>query len=172
MATVLFYMGRSRKELVPEPRLPGGAAEGVKLEDIHFTHEGTDQGVKWTLDAKEVRISEDRNQITFTDFMLTLEPQDRQVVHLEGKAGHYDKSAGQLLLSGELRGRTQDGYTIATERAVYNQNAGRLTTDEPVRITGPTFSVEGRGLAYDVATEVLEIKSEVKTQITGESWIS
>lgn len=172
VVTVLFYLGRSRKEVVGEPALPGVAAEGVKLENMHFTHESTGEGVRWTLDAQEVKISEDRHQISFTNFLLKLEPQNRQVVHLEGKTGHYDKTAGRLLLRGDLRGRTEDGYTLATESAVYNQNEGRLTSDEQVSITGPFFSVEGRGLAYDVGAEVLEIKSDVKTKITGESWIS
>jgi LPS export ABC transporter protein LptC len=171
--TVFSYLGRSRKEIVRKPSMPGVvSSEGVKLEDIHFTHESAAEGVRWTLDAREVKISEDKNQISFTDFMLKIEPRDRYVIHLEGKAGHYDKSAGQLLLRGDLRGRTEDGYTIATESAVYNQNEGRLTSDEAVAIKGPAFSVEGRGLSYDVASEVLEIKSDVKTQITGKSWIS
>jgi LPS export ABC transporter protein LptC len=171
--TVSFYMmARSRKEVVRKPALPGVMAEGVKLEDIHFTQEGGDDRVKWSLDAKEVRFSEDRNRITFTQFRLKLEPEDKPVVHLEGRNGHYDKTLGKLLLTGDLRGRTEDGYTIVTEAATYNQKEGKLTTDEAVFIQGPLFSVEGEGLAYDVATEVLEIKSKVKTQIKGRSWIS
>jgi LPS export ABC transporter protein LptC len=170
--TVLFYLGRSHKEVIGKPILPGATAEGVKLENMHFTHESTGDGLRWTMDAKEVRISEDRQQVSFTDFLLKLEPQNRQVVHLEGKNGQYDKAAGQLVLSGGLRGRTEDGYTIVTESAVFNQNEGMLTTDEAVFITGPFLSVEGRGMAYDVAREVLEIKEEVKTQVSGRSWIS
>lgn len=171
VVTVFFYMGRSRKEAVPKPVPAGAAAEGVKLEDIHFTNESTAEGVRWTLDAKEVRISEDKQQISFTNFLLKLEPPNRQPVFLEGKSGHYDKSAEQLLLSGDLRGRTE-GYTISTESAVFDQKEGRLTSDEPVFITGPFFSLEGRGLAYDMATEVLQVKSDVITRITGKSWIS
>lgn len=172
LITVFFYMGRSRKEVARNPVLPGVAAEGVKLEDIRFTHEGVDDRVRWSLNAKEVRLSEDRKQLSFTEFKLKLEPENRPVVHLEGKSGHYDKVAGKLLLAGELRGRTEDGYTISTEKAEYNQKEGKLTTDEEVFIQGPQFSVQGHGLAYDVATEFLEIKSKVTTQVKGGSWIS
>jgi LPS export ABC transporter protein LptC len=66
-----------------------------------------------------------------------------------------------------LRGRTADGYAIATESAVYNHKEGRLVTEDPVLITGPFLSVEGEGLTYDIATETLEIKSKVNTQIRG-----
>lgn len=170
--TVFFYLGRSHKEVVGKPVLPGPTEEGVKLENIHFTQEGASDGLRWTLDAKEVRISEDRQRVSFTDFQLKLEPANRQVFHLEGKSGQYDKTAGQLLLCGGLRGRTDDGYTIVTESATFNQNEGMLTTDESVSISGPALTIEGRGLAYDVAKEVLEIKSEVKTQMNGRLWIS
>ncbi len=170
--TVFFYLGRSYKEVAVKPVFPKATEEGVKLENIHFTNESASDGLRWTLDAKEVRISEDRQRVTFTDFLLKLEPPNRQVVHLEGKSGQYDKAAGQLVLSGGLRGRTEDGYTIVTESAVFNQNEGMLTTDEAVSISGPLLSIEGRGLAYDVAKELLEIKSEVKTQMNGKSWIS
>jgi len=170
--TVLFYLGRSHKEVIGKPVNPGLTEEGVKLENIHFTNESTGDGLRWTLDAKEVRISDDRQRVSFTDFLLKLEPQNRPVVHLEGKSGQYDKAAGRLVLSGSLRGRTEDGYTIVTESAVFDQNEGVLTTDEAISITGPLFSIEGRGLAYYVAREVLEIKSEVKTQMNGKSWVS
>lgn len=172
LVTVFFYMGRSRKEVAQSPVHPGAAAEGVRLEDIRFTQEGADDRVRWSLDAKEVRLSEDRNQVSFTRFKLRLESENRPVVHLEGENGHYDKVSGRLLLSGELRGRTEDGYTIVTEKAEYSQKDGKLTTDEEVIIQGPHFSVQGQGLAYDIATEVLEIKSNVKTRVDGRSWLS
>jgi LPS export ABC transporter protein LptC len=167
-----FMMDRSRKEVVRKPALPGDVPEGVKLEDVHFTQEGGDDRVKWSLDAKEVRFSEDRSRITFTQFRLKLEPENRPVVYLVGKTGHYDKTLGELLLTGDLRGRTEDGYTIVTEAATYYQKEGKLTTDEAVFIQGPLFSVEGQGLEYDVDNEVLEIKSKVKTQVSGRSRIS
>lgn len=170
--TVFFYMGRSRKEAVRKPVLPGVATEGAKLEDIHFTHEGADEKVRWSLDAKEVLFSEDRNRVSFNRFHLKLEPENRPAVHLEGMNGQYDKEAGKLLLTGDLKGRTEDGYTIATEAAVYSHKEGKLTTDEAVLIDGPLFSVEGQGLSFDVATEHLEIKSRVKTLVKGRSWIS
>jgi LPS export ABC transporter protein LptC len=160
--SVLVYVGRPGKVVVRKPIAPESTV-GVKLEDIHYTHEGSKDGIRWTLDAQEVRISENREQFAFTTFRLKLEPPDKAPLHLEGKNGHYDKAAGRLTLSGDLRGRTEDGYTFATERIVFNQAEGQLTTEDPVQITGPMLSVEGRGLNYDVATETLEIGSAVTT---------
>jgi LPS export ABC transporter protein LptC len=166
--TVGFFMVRSRKEMSRKPvAIETASSEGIKLADIHLTQEGTGEDVKWTLDAKEVRISEDKQNVAFTSFSLKLEPSEGPVINLEGETGRYDRGAGVLHLSGALRGRTADGYAIATESAVYNHKEGRLVTEDPVLITGPFLSVEGEGLTYDIATETLEIKSKVNTQIRG-----
>jgi len=164
-----FFMVRSRKEMSRKPvAVETASSKGVKLADIHLTDDGAGKDVRWTLDAKEVTISEDKQNVVFTSFSLKLEPSKGPVINLEGETGHYDRSAGVLHLSGALRGRTADGYAIATDRAVYSHNEGRLVTEDPVLITGPSFSVEGEGLTYDITTETLEIKSKVNTQIRGE----
>lgn len=169
---VALYLGRSRKEVVKKHILSDlVSSEGVKLEDIHFTHESAGEGVKWAMDAREVKISEDGQRISFTSFRLRLEPPNRPVVHLEGREGRYDKATGEIHLRGDLRGRTEDGYTFSTESAVYSQKEGRLATDAPVSITGPLFSLEGVGLTYNVAEEKLAINAKVSTMISGK-WIT
>lgn len=166
--SILLYVGRSGEEVVRKPATSEPSPPGVKLEDIHYTHEGSKDGIRWTLDAQEVRVSENREQFAFTAFRLKLEPPDRAAVHLEGKKGHYDKSAGRITLSGDLKGHTEDGYTFTTERMVFNQAEGHLSTEDPIRITGPMLTVEGRGLDYHVNTETLEIGSAVTTLNSSE----
>ncbi|MBN2123108.1 MAG: LPS export ABC transporter periplasmic protein LptC [Deltaproteobacteria bacterium] len=169
LLTVGLFMVRSRKEMSKKPAaVETASSEGVKLADIHLTDEGADKDVRWTLDAKEVTISEDKQNVAFTSFSLRLEPSKGPVINLSGETGRYDRGAGVLHLGGALRGRTADGYAIATERAVYSHKEGRLVTEDPVHITGPFFSVEGEGLTYDIATETLEIRSKVNTLIRGE----
>lgn len=168
VCSVLLYVGRSGKEDVRKPVASDASPSGVKLEDIHYTHEGSKDGIRWILDAQEVRISQNREQFAFTAFRLRLEPPDKAAVHLEGKNGHYDKAAGLLTLSGDLRGHTDDGYTFGTERMVFNQTEGHLSTEDPVQITGPSIKVEGKGLNYHVNAETLEIGSAVTTLISSE----
>ena len=90
---------------------------------------------------------------------------------MEGKRGDYDKSSGNISLHGDLKGRTDNGYMILTDRATFNQKQGDLETDDLVRIIGPFFSVEGRGLYFNVETETLRILSEATTTIKDESLI-
>jgi LPS export ABC transporter protein LptC len=148
-----------------------GAAEGMRLEDIHYSHADPDDKVTWLLDAAEVTFSKDRRFMSFLDFRLKVQPQDRPRLDLIGQRGDYDTETGELVLQGALRGKTDNGYTFETEYVVYNQKKGDLETNEPVMITGPFFSIQGRGLSFDVNREILRIHSEVTTLIRDRTWV-
>jgi LPS export ABC transporter protein LptC len=148
-----------------------GAAEGMRLEDIQYSHADPDHKVTWILDAAEVTFSKDRRFMSFRDFRLKVQPQDRPRLDLTGQRGDYDTETGELVLQGALRGKTDNGYTFETEYAVYHQKEGDLETHEPVLITGPFFSIQGRGLSLDVNREILKIHSEVTTLINEGTWM-
>ncbi|MGD2125176.1 MAG: LPS export ABC transporter periplasmic protein LptC [Desulfobacteraceae bacterium] len=172
LAVVSFYLIQAQKEPIQKPALAeADADEGVKLEDIHYTQNDPDQRVKWVLDATEVKLTKDKRYIRFRDFRLRLEPEDRPAVELEGKKGKYDKNTGEITLRGNLRGRTDNGYRFMTERAIYKQKQGDLETDQPVKIIGPFFSVEGRGLYFNVENEILIIHHNVTTSIDNDALI-
>jgi LPS export ABC transporter protein LptC len=146
--------------------------EGIRLEDIHYSHSDPDAKVTWLLDATEVTFSKDRRFMSFRHFRLQVQPQDRPHVELVGEKGDYDTETGELVLQGGLKGKTENGYTFETESAVYNQKKGDLQTHEPVMISGPLFSIQGRGLSFDVNREILMIHSEVTTFIKSGTFMS
>jgi LPS export ABC transporter protein LptC len=139
--------------------------KGLKLEDIHYSQDNPDDRIKWFLDAEEARLSDDRQVISFRKFKLRLEPVNRPRMELEGQRGSFHRGSGEIRLRGGLRGSTEDGYRIVTESAVYNQKKGLLETDDPVRLSGPYFSLEGRGLRLNIEKETLLISSDVTTLI-------
>ena len=159
----LFRAPRQGREV------PGGTGttmeKGLKLEDIHYSQDDPDDRVKWFLDAKEAMLSDDKQVISFRHFKLRLEPENRPRVELEGESGAFHRSSGEIRLQGRLRGSTDDGYRIATESAVYSQKEGCLETHDRVKITGPFFALEGRGLRLNVETETLLIPSNVTAMI-------
>jgi LPS export ABC transporter protein LptC len=110
--------------------------------------------------------------MSFNHFHLKVQPQKRPSVELTGEKGEYDTETGELVLKGDLKGKTDNGYTFETQSAVYNQKRGSLQTDELVEISGPFFSIRGRGLSFDVDKEVMTIQSEVTTFIKSEMFIS
>jgi LPS export ABC transporter protein LptC len=149
-----------------------GGGEGIRLEDIHYSHNDPEEKVTWLLDAKEVSFSKDRRFMSFRTFRLEVEARDRPRLELTGDKGTYDRESGEVVLQGNLKGKTDNGYTVAMDYAVYNQKRGDLQTEEPVTIIGPFFSIQGRGLSLDVKKEILKIHSGVTTLIQSEKWIS
>ncbi len=166
----IFLAGRGLIAKTASDNRDGG--DGIRLQDIHYSHNDPEEKVTWLLDAKEVSLSKDRRLMSFRTFRLEVEAQDRPRLELTGEKGTYDKESGEVVLQGNLKGKTDNGYTVLTDYAVYNQKRGDLRTEEPVTIIGPFFSIKGRGLSLDVKKESLKIHSEVTTLIQNESWIS
>ena len=140
-------------------------AEGIKLENIHYIQHNPEEGMKWTLDAQAVTFSEDREHISFKDFHLRLEPENRAPVELLGQGGKYSKSLDEIQLWGKVRGVFEDGYQVDTERLLYQQREGTLKSDDYIQIDGPFFSVTGKGLRLDLKRKTLLVQSDVKTVI-------
>lgn len=144
--------------------------EGLKLKDIHYTQDDPEAGLKWILDAREVRFSEDRQRLSFKEFHLRLEPQDRPWFELSGKQGDYSRRTGKIRLQGDLAGRSEDGYRIYTERVLINEKLRNLRTNAKVTILGPFFTVFGQGLTVDLQAETVQILSDVTTVVEKESF--
>jgi LPS export ABC transporter protein LptC len=169
VAVVAFYLVQARKNSPHRSVGPDAPTEeGLKLEDVHFTQDSPDDKVKWVLDAEEARLSKDKEVVSFHRFRLRLEPDKRPYVELVGERGEYHRTSGEIRLNGNLKGTTEDGYSIVTESAVYMYKQGRLETKDPVKVTGPFFSVEGRGLQLNVKKETVQVLSDVTTLIQRE----
>ena len=166
LIVVILYLTQAHKKTVAESILTNLVPEeGLKLKNIHYTQNDPDKGIKWTLDAKEVKFSKDRTFFSFRDFRLKVEPQERPRIELEGKRGDYDKKSGEINLHGDLLGYTDNGYRIITEHLLYSEKKRYLKTEVPVKIIGPFFTVDGRGLHFNPDKETLRIMSDVTTHI-------
>jgi LPS export ABC transporter protein LptC len=167
LVVVGLYMIGSQKETIKNSLLADIVGEeGLKLKNVSYAQDDPNKGMKWTLDAKEVKFSKDKTFISFKDFRLKLRPQNRPTVKMQGKRGEYDRNSGEIKLHGDLQAYTDNGYQIITEHILYKEKEGYLKTEEPVRIVGPFFSVAGRGLYYNPEKEILRIYSDVTTRIT------
>lgn len=163
-----FYLVRSEaeKELVRQPIVTEADLEdGITLSDIHYTQDDPDQGMQWVLDAEQVKFSPDRTYFSFRSFRLKLLPKDRPFLELEGERGDFNKATGEINLQGDLEGFSANGYRIFADHLLYNHELGLLTTDKPVRINGPFFTVSGQGLYFNLEREYLKMTSGVTTSM-------
>jgi LPS export ABC transporter protein LptC len=172
LAAVAFYLVRSGKEFIQGPLfMEAMSGEGVKLRDIQYSQDDPDKELKWVLNAGEVRFSEDRKSIFFKDFHLKVIPENRPFFELKGNKGDYSRDSGEINLWGDLEGFSGNGYRIVTEHLMINERLGHVSTEEPVKIFGPFFSVSGKGLLMDLEKESAKVLSDVTTTIEQESLI-
>jgi len=166
LAMVSFYLIRSRNDLIEISALkdiiPG---EGLKLKEIHYMDDNPDKGLKWDLDAGEVRFSGDKKSMFFNEFRLSLESENRPWFKLKGNEGSYSRDSGEIHLSGNLEGLSENGYSIITEHILINEKSGQLSAQGAVKIRGPYLSVEGKGLFVDLEKETLKVLSDVTTTV-------
>lgn len=162
---VSCYLIRSGKEIIKKPILNKIASQGVNLKDIHYVHDDQDEGMKWVLDAVEVKFSNGSDNIIFNDFVMKVEPKNRPWFKLEGKNGEYSRVSGKIELWGDLEGYSGNGYKFISQYILINEKSSCLSTHKPVQIFGPFFSVEGIGLFYDFEKENLKILSNVTATI-------
>ena len=169
IATVTVFLFQARKGPVQQTVGQDKQSEaGIRLKDIHYVQDDPANKVKWTLDASEAKLSKDQQFVTFINFHVTLKPENKPVVTMQGKQGEFDKRTGRLVLQGDLVAEIEDGYRFTTEQAVYHHKEGYLETDKAVKISGASFSIEGKGLFLDVDKQKMQILSNVTTLIQGE----
>ena len=170
LLVVASYLVKFGRKVIQEPDFNVVIdGEGIKLKDIHFTQNDLTKGLEWVLDAKEVKSSLDKNTVLFQDFHLKLKPQNRPFIKFKGNEGVYTRKSGEINLWGELEGYSEDGYRFITERVLFNEKTGFLTTNKPVKISGPFFTVTGKGLYVDLKKERLKISSDVTAILNNES---
>lgn len=172
LAIVGFYFveagkGKIKNSIIEEVT----SGQGLKLNNIHLTQDDLEDKIKWVLDAKEVKVSTDRSNIVFHEFILRLESEDRPSVRLKGNRGNYDRDSGVVNIWGEVEAHSENGYKFFTDHLRFDEKKSFLRTDESVKIVGPSFSVKGQGLELDLKKESMKILSNVTTIVEGESFI-
>lgn len=172
LVVVALYLLKSDKEAIRETifeeLLPD---EGLVIKGFQYNQENPDKGVRWALDAEEMRSSDNNNLISFHEFLLTVKAKNRPSIELKGEKGDYSRDSGKIHLRGNLEGTSSDGYRIITDQILINEKTGQLSTDRHVKIFGPFFSIEGQGLSMDVEKETVKILSNV-TSVINEGHIT
>jgi LPS export ABC transporter protein LptC len=171
-AVIAFFLIKADHKGIEAPLLTDLISEeGLNLKNIHYIQDNPEKGARWVLDADEVKFSKDRKHISFNKFRLKLEPENDLSMELVGKSGDYNQVSNEINLRGGLEGYTSSGYRIKTEQILFKQKEGYLKTDETVRLIGPFFTLEGRGLIVNLNRETLKILSDVHTKIDKESLV-
>jgi LPS export ABC transporter protein LptC len=112
-----------------------------------------------------VAFSEDKNFMVFKDFDLVVEPEARPVIKVNGSRGEYHRLTGLITLIGNVYAENAEGYSISSERLILDEKKRTVSTELPVTMIGPFFSVEGIGLFIDLQKQTLDVHSRVITTL-------
>lgn len=165
-AIIAFFLVKADYRKIEDLVLQHTASEeGFELKNIHYIQDDPDESVKWVLDADKVTFTKDRQALFFDQFRFKLELKNDSTIELKGDSGEYNKDSSEITLRGDLSGNTSNGYALSGHHIIYKQKEGSLESDKPVKLTGPFFSVEGKGLQYDLERETLKIGPDVTTFI-------
>lgn len=160
-----FYLFKPLSIIVEEPDSGGSGQDGLRLENVHYVQDDPGEGVKWILDAEKVRFSEDNQRISFDNFELNLSPDTERSIRLNGDMGNFNRSQKKLELKGRLKGLTNDGYRLSADHIIFSQDEGTLKSEEKIYLSGPFFTVKGRGLHVDIAEMNMKILHDVTALI-------
>lgn len=166
-----FLIKSDKEEIVesaPDQIVP---EEDISVENFNYFKFDTDKGTTLRLKAdKSSKRSENEGDIyRFEKFNIKYQQENGLNFDLEGKNGEFDESKGEIRLSGELKGLTDNGYRIYADHILFKPKDDYLKSDGVVTIVGAFFKIRGKGLFIDLKKETLKILSDVHSTFDKES---
>lgn len=142
--------------------------ESLKVSDVKYSQDYKNGEGKWELKAKEAHILHKSEIVALKDVFLKLDSVEKNSFTIKGNEGDYFRESGKIILKGDVIGRSANGYQIETSLLIYRQKDESVETDQPIRVVGPFFRVEGDGLYIDLKTKKFMVKENVCTTVMGE----
>ncbi len=143
-----------------------GSGEGLKIKNVKYSQDSRDGRGKWKLEAREARVVEKNNTVTFKDVVLRLDSSKKnESFTIKGKEGAYFRKKGRIILKGNVRGQSDNGFSLKTSLLIYSQRDDTIKTDKVITISGPFFQIDGAGACIDLKRNKFMIKKDVQTRI-------
>jgi len=145
------------------PLVPG---ESLKMSEVKYDQDHED-GQGWELIAKEAHFFDTTQIVSLKDVLLKLDSTEDNSYTITGNEGDYCRKKEEIILKGNVVGRSASGYQLETTQLTYKQKEESVVTDKPVKLIGPFFRVKGDGLYIDLKRNRFMVKRNVFTTITG-----
>jgi LPS export ABC transporter protein LptC len=151
------------RQLAPLPQLtlaPKAGREEMVVEGVHqsATRDGR---TEWSLNAATAQYRMTEKKVLLTDLAVTFFTRDDQKVYLTAREGTVMTDSHDM----ETRGRVviyNDLYRLETETMAYVNGSRMITSDVPVKITGPAGELMADSLAIDLNANRLVMKGHVQ----------
>ena len=142
------------------------AAQGI-LSDFVYTRSQRGE-TQWELRAKEAEFFQQRNQLVLNQVEGEAFSGERRIT-LQGERGEVDLESRLGSLTGNVVGRTNDGYILHTAQLNFDARNKVANTDEAVLLTGPSLTMEGVGMDLDLQRQTFALRERVRASIWQEA---
>jgi LPS export ABC transporter protein LptC len=147
------------------------SGESLKMSEINYSQDYKNGEGKLELKAKEGYFLDKTQTLTLKDVSLTLDPARKTSFTIQGNEGDYHRERGEIVFRGAVTGSSADGYQIETSLLIYSEKDESVTTDRPIKVTGPFFHVKGHGLFIDLSRKTFAVRGNVRTTLkNGVLW--
>jgi LPS export ABC transporter protein LptC len=157
---VTAYLGYRRLALLPEAGLaPKAELEAMVVERVHqsATREGR---TEWSLDAATAQYQLTEKKVLLSDLSVTFFTRDDQKVYLTARHGTVSTDSHDMQTHGQVV-IYNDAYRLETEKMVYSHASRLITSDVPVKITGPAGDLMADSLTLDLSANRLVMRGHV-----------
>jgi len=169
LATIAVFVAAGPARRVPQassPVLPQQADAGLQGFSFAQTKGGL---VDWKIQARHAQLFEAKATARLhDDVQVTLMGVDGVTMTVTGDEGTINTASKNFVISkrsGNLALILNGGFTIYTPRIRWDNQALRMWTDGPVRITGPRLEVTGQGMDAFPASREMRVRRNVRVGI-------
>jgi LPS export ABC transporter protein LptC len=156
----MFYQPRRDSSAVSIPMSKLSAKALIALSKVHQTAT-KDGAVQWELDAESAELEAKTGRMVLKSPKVEFYLDDGGKVYLTAQWGTLFTHNNNIKVRGNVR-VVNDRYTLVAETLIYEHAQRRLSTNQPVTITGQAFDLSSAGMTYDLNTNRAQLDGDVR----------
>ena len=134
----------------------------VSLQDIDYTHIEAGRA-RWRLVARQVERQAKTSTLVVSNPQMSFYDEQGEVTgSLQADTGEVSEDYRKVRLHDQVVLENTSGYTLSTDRLMYDHDSQTVTTPSLVRLESSGVYLEGRDLVFHVQTKKLELNEQVR----------
>ena len=168
IVAILIFRDRGTESTKTEesPTTDAGTAS-IEAENIKYT-ESKDGKVIWEIEAGKAQFYKEEERTEFDKIKVTFFYQDEYQLKLAGNKGTLNNDTKNIVIKDDVSLEFADKYSLETDTLNYTTKTDEITTDDPIKVTGPDINFTGKGLNFNLSKEELFVNSDVVANLEKE----
>jgi LPS export ABC transporter protein LptC len=160
---VAVWKGTVRKGQQPEVVSEPTDAE-MKLTDMEYVE--MQEGKRlWALKASEATYFQGEQKTALKLVHLTFFLDDGDEAYLESRDGALYAGTKNIELWNDVRATFPRGYELSSDRAYYDHGRNLITSETPIQVTGPEFTLSGQRWEYAIPERQAKVEGGVRARV-------